>query len=136
LAKSKNKLRSYFLAQKISRQQDLGNLEDIYKPLITNQNKQLDEAKLTNNKLDETKSELTNILQQLVENGGLTIDASKAIIIKWERLNKGVLADILSAIKINLKQLHYFKHLVNIQMLLKLLKKVMKHIYKQKRIIK
>jgi len=36
LAESKNKLKSYLLAQKISRQQNLGNLEDIYKPLLTN----------------------------------------------------------------------------------------------------
>jgi len=72
LAESKNKLRSYFLAQKISRQQNLGNLEDVYKPLLTNQNKQIDESKVTYNKLDESKAELTNILQQLVTNGLLS----------------------------------------------------------------
>jgi len=68
LAESKNKLRSYFLAQKISRQQNLGNLKDIYKPILTNQNKQIYESKVANNKLNESRAELTNILQQLVTN--------------------------------------------------------------------
>jgi len=82
LADSKNKLRSYFLAQKISRQQNLGNLEDVYKPLLTNQNKQIDEAKVTNNKLDESRAGLINILHQLVANGILSKAASKVIINK------------------------------------------------------
>jgi len=82
LAESKNKLRSYFLAQKISRQQNLGNLEDVYKPLLTNQNKQIDEAKVTNNKLDESRAGLINILHQLVANGILSKAASKVIINK------------------------------------------------------
>jgi len=81
LANSKDKLRLYFFAQKISRQQNLGNLEDLYKPLLTNQNKQLNEAKLTNTKLDESKTELTNILQ-LVANGDLTNAASEVIVNK------------------------------------------------------
>jgi len=64
LTASKNKLRSLILAQKISRQQNLGNLEDVYKPLLDNQSKQITEVKLTNNQLDESRTELTNILQQ------------------------------------------------------------------------
>jgi len=80
LAESKNKLKSYFLAQKISRQQNLGNLEDVYKPLLINQSKQIDEAKVTNNKLEESRVELTNILQQLVANGDLTTKASNNIV--------------------------------------------------------
>jgi len=99
LAESKNKLKSYLLAQKISRQQNLGNLEDIYKPLLTNQSKQLDEAKLTNNKEEESKGELTNILHQLVVNGLLTSKSSNDIIMKLEKLNKDVITDILLAVK-------------------------------------
>jgi len=99
LSDSKNKLRSYFLAQKITRQQNLGNLEDIYKPLLTNQNKQLDEAKLSNNKLDESKNELTNILQQLVVNGDLSTAALNKIVAKLDKLDKGVLTKILCVVK-------------------------------------
>jgi len=36
LAESKYKLRSYFLAQNISLQQNLGNSQDVYKPLLIN----------------------------------------------------------------------------------------------------
>jgi len=75
LAESTNELRSYFLAQKISRQQNLSNLENVYKTLLINQSKQIDESKVTNNKLDESRAELTNILQQLVANGNLTTTA-------------------------------------------------------------
>jgi len=99
LAKSKNKLKSYFLAQKISRQQNLGNLEDIYKPLLTNQNKQLDETKLTNTKLDESKNELTNILQQLVVNGDLTNAAQEVIVKKLDKIDNGVLTKILKTVR-------------------------------------
>jgi len=89
LAESKNKLRSYFSAQKISRQQNLGNLEDIYKPILSNQDKQINESKLTNSKLDESRAELTNILQQLVVNGDLTNAASEVIVKKLDKLDKG-----------------------------------------------
>jgi len=95
----KNDLRSYFLAQKISRQQNLGNLEDFYEPLLTNQNKQLDEAKLTKSKLYESKNELTNILQQLVTNGFLSNVASTNIVANLSKLNDGVLSEILKAVK-------------------------------------
>jgi len=95
LAESKHKLKSYFLAQKISQQQNVGNLENIYKPLLTNQNTQLDEAKVTNNKLDERKAELTNILQQLVVNGNLSTAASNNTIAKLDNINDDVLKEIL-----------------------------------------
>jgi len=95
LAESEHKLKSYFLAQKTSRQQNLGNLEDIYKPLLTNQNKQINEAKVINNKLDESKNELTNILQQLVVNGNLSTAASNNIIAKLDNINDDVLTNIL-----------------------------------------
>jgi len=95
LAKSKNKLKSYFLAQKISRQQNLENLEDSFKLLLTNQSKQLYEAKLTNNKLDESKAELTNILQQLVVNGDLSTAASNKIVNKLDNINDKVLKEIM-----------------------------------------
>jgi len=36
LAESKNKLRSFMLAQKITKQQNLGNLEELYKPILNN----------------------------------------------------------------------------------------------------
>jgi len=99
LAKWNNKLKSYFLAQKISRQQILGNLEDIYKPFLTNQSKKLDEAKLTNTKLDESKNELTNILQQLVVNGDLTNAASAVIVKKLDKIDNGVLTEILKTVR-------------------------------------
>jgi len=69
LAESKSKLRAYMLAQRITRQQNLGNLEHLYKPILTYQNKQISEVQTTNTKLDESRVELTNILQQLVANG-------------------------------------------------------------------
>jgi len=77
------------LAQKISRQQNLGYLEDIYKPILSNQTKQINEIKVTSNKLDESKAELTNILQQLVVNGDLTNAASEVIVKKLDKLDKG-----------------------------------------------
>jgi len=72
------------LAQKISRQQNLGYLEDIYKPILSNQTKQINEIKVTSNKLDESKAELTNILQQLVVNGDLTNAATEVIVNKLD----------------------------------------------------
>jgi len=52
------------LAQKITKQQNLGNLEELYKPILNNQSKQISEVQNTNSKLDENKAELTNILNQ------------------------------------------------------------------------
>jgi len=43
-AESKNKLRAFMLAQRITRQQNLGNLEDLYKPILNNQSKQISEV--------------------------------------------------------------------------------------------
>jgi len=98
LAESQSKLRSYMLAQKISRQQNLGNLEDIYKPILSNQVKQINETKVTNSKLDESNAELTNILQQLVVNGDLTNAASQVIVNKLDKLDKGVLNKRLNTV--------------------------------------
>jgi len=53
LAESKNKLRAYMLAQRITRQQNLGNLEELYKPILNNQSKQISEVQTTNTKLDK-----------------------------------------------------------------------------------
>jgi len=53
------------------------------------------EAKLTNSKLDESKGELTNILQQLVVNGNLTTAESNNIIDKLDNINDKVLKEIL-----------------------------------------
>jgi len=36
LAESKNNSRSFLLAQKITKQQNLGNLEELYKPILNN----------------------------------------------------------------------------------------------------
>jgi len=100
LVESKSKLRAYMLAQNINRQQNLGNLEDIYiyKPILTNQNKQISEVQSNNTKLDESRAELTNILQQLVTNGVLTRGVSNSIVKKLEDLNNGVLREILRTI--------------------------------------
>jgi len=98
LTESKNKLKAYTLAQRITRQQNLGNLEDLYKPILNNQSKQISEVQSTNTKLDESKTELTNILQQLVANGNLTNLASDVIVKKLENLNRGVLSDILKTV--------------------------------------
>jgi len=56
LAESKNKLRAFMLAQRITRQQNLGHLEDLYKPIFNNQSKQISEVHITNTKLDESKN--------------------------------------------------------------------------------
>jgi len=98
LAESKNKLRAYMLAQRITRQQNLGNLEDSYKPILNNQSKQISEVQTTNTKLDENRLELTKILQQLVTNGVLTSGVSNGIINKLENLNRGVLREILKTV--------------------------------------
>jgi len=90
LAESKNKLRSFMLAQKITKQQNLGNLEDLYKPILNNQNKQISEVQNTNTKLDESRGELTNILNQLVANGVLTHGVSSTIADKLDKLNNDV----------------------------------------------
>jgi len=86
------------LAQRITRQQNLGNLEDLYKPILDNQSKQISEVQTTNTKLDENRLQLTNILQQLVTNGVLTRRVSNGIINKLENLNKGVLSEILKTV--------------------------------------
>jgi len=44
LAESKNKLRSFMFAQKITKQQNLGNLEELYKPILNSQSKQISEV--------------------------------------------------------------------------------------------
>jgi len=49
------------LAQKITKQQNLGNLEELYKPILNNQSKQISEVQNTNSKLDESRAELTKI---------------------------------------------------------------------------
>jgi len=70
----------------------------VYKPLLITQSKQIDESKVTNNKLDEKRAELTNILQQLVTNGDLTTIASNNIVNKLNKLDNGVLTKILNAV--------------------------------------
>jgi len=56
IAESKNKLRAFMLAQKITKQQNLGNLEELYKPILNIQSKQISEVQTTNTKLDESKT--------------------------------------------------------------------------------
>jgi len=87
------------LAQKITKQQNLGNLEELYKPILNNQSKQIREVQNTNVKLDEKRAELTNILNQLVTNSVLTRGVSSAIADKLDKLNNDVLTKILFAVK-------------------------------------
>jgi hypothetical protein len=58
LNKVRSGIASFNLIQRIGQQKNLGNLEDLYKPLIRGQEKQLEEAKSTNVKLDEAKAKL------------------------------------------------------------------------------
>jgi len=76
----------------------LGNLEDLYKPILNNQSKQIGEVQNTNIKLDEIKNELTNISNQLVANGVLTRGVSSTIVDKLNKLDNGVLTKILYAV--------------------------------------
>jgi len=99
LAESKNKLRSFMLTQKITKQQNLGNLEELYKPILNNQSKQISEVQNTNVKLDENRAELTNILNQLVTNGVLTRGVSSAIADKLDKIDNDVLTKIFYAVK-------------------------------------
>jgi len=99
LAESKYKLRSFMPAQKITKQHNLGNLEELYKPILNNQSKQISEVQTTNTKLDESKNELTNILNQLVTNGVLTRGVSNTIADKLDKLNNEILTKILYAVK-------------------------------------
>jgi len=87
------------LAQKITKQQNLGNLEELYKPILNKQIKQISEVQTTNVKLDENRAELTNILNQLVTNGVLTRGVSNTIADKLDKLNNDVLTKILYAVK-------------------------------------
>jgi len=57
------------------------------------------------------KNELTNILNQLVTNGLLTANGSISIIMTLEKLNKDVLADLLSAVKNKLEAIALLKTL-------------------------
>ena len=95
----RNKVRTYTLAQKIFKQQNLGNLEELYKPLLTGQTKQLDAAQETNVKLDESKTILTNMVEKLNVNGDLTNAASTAIVNKLDKLNKKSLKKILKVVE-------------------------------------
>jgi len=74
-------------------------LEELYKPILNNQSKQISEVQNTNVKLDENRAELTNILNQLVTNGVLTRSVSNTIADKLDKLNNGVLTKILYAVK-------------------------------------
>jgi len=87
------------LAQKITKQQNLGNLEELYKPISNNQTKQISELENTNVKWNENKNELTNILNQLVTNGILTRGVSNTIVDKLDKINNDVLTKILYAVK-------------------------------------
>jgi len=99
LAESKNTLRSFMLAHKITKQQNLGNLEELYKPILNNHFKQISEVQNTNVKLDESKNELTNILNQLVANGNLTAAASDNIVKQLDKIDKGVFKELLNIAK-------------------------------------
>jgi len=99
LVEAKNRDRTFTLAQKITRQQNLGNLKETYKPLLANQTQQLTETQSTNVKLDEAKVTSANIVKNLAANGDLTNAASKAIVKKLDKLDKGVFAQILKSLK-------------------------------------
>jgi len=87
------------LAQKITKQQNLGNFEELYKPILINQSKQISEVQNTNIKLHESRGELTNFVNQLVANGNLTAAASDNIVKKLDKIDKGVFKELLNIAK-------------------------------------